>query len=154
MDQPLLEKLCCRDRKGPQSQVLMHELLLQAQAFGGGEHPQVIMSQSSVEPQKLKQGRERTEHRRCPLPVWRSIELISLSPDRYTVIHASFSFSAALSRGSLKRELSRCSQLRMSYSLSRAFDLLLIPSFPVLERRRVVASDPGRHSYSSARRTC
>src|SRR5258706_7324583 len=98
MDQSLVKKLGCRDRRGPQSQVLLPELLLQTHAFAGGEYPQVIVPQSTIEPQKLKQGLQRTEYRRFPLPARRTIELIFLSLDRDTVIHASFSFSPVLAR--------------------------------------------------------
>ena len=48
-DQQCLEELCCRDRVGAESLVLLHELLFQTRTFGGGEHPQVILWQSAIE---------------------------------------------------------------------------------------------------------
>src|SRR5215469_565345 len=62
-DHPFLEKLCCRDRVGAESLVLLQELLVQILTRGGREDSQAILRQSAIEPQQLKQGLQGTQDR-------------------------------------------------------------------------------------------
>ena len=48
--------------------VLLYELLFQAHAFAGGEYPQGLLPKGPIEPKESKQGLQRTEDRRFPLP--------------------------------------------------------------------------------------
>src|SRR5947209_10299014 len=66
----------------PQSRVLLLELLSQTLLGAGGEDAQLIERQVTIEPQEVKQGLQRTEDRRFPLPDSHCIHL-----DRNTIIH-------------------------------------------------------------------